>query len=253
MSMADTIFKKLTGGKTAPFSPPPTPPPYAQQGSSYTNKDFVENINFGQGDDFTGYFTDRETQSGTGRNFYQLTGSEEENNKYRIEQQYNKQRAYTDAAFSKGRESLNQQLKSVMSGFSDAENALARSGRAQRQTALDRETTLAGDLAASAGGRGYLKDYYSRSLSADTTRQLMAVDEQLGNTFAGLYTQRGMYEGDVQSRIGSTYFDQASIYQSLLGDQIAANMGAAPTQSQGKDYSGLYNLAGAGINFLAGL
>ena len=222
----------------------------------YTSTRPENELDFGSGSSFQGYFTNRNIDSSTGGSSFEFSGSEAENQRQRIEQQYNKQRAFTDAAFSQGRNYLRMQLDSVMKGYSDAESSLQRSGRSQRQTALDRETALAGDLAANTGGRGYLKDYYSRSLSADTTRQLMAVDEQLANKFAGLYVNRGQAEGQAMAKVGTTYLDQAGTYQSLLAQQNNALAGHNTAQYQ-KDNSGFYSLLGsaaqaAGAYFGAG-
>ena len=162
----------------------------------------------------------------------------------RVEDKYNLQRLFTDVAFERGREDITRQLGAIGQGYDQAEGAVSRYGRSARQTALDREQGLAGELSARSGGSSYMYDYYRRSLSADTTRALQAVDEELAGLFAGLYTQRGLAEAGTLGNRAATYFQQADAYQSLLSQQLSAELGFAPGQSAPRDYSGLYSLAG---------
>lgn len=166
-------------------------------------------------------------------------------NLLRLQDKFNQQRLFTDVAFEKGREDISRQFGAIGQGFDKAEGALQRYGRSQRQTALDRETQLAGELSARSGGQSYLYDYYRRSLSQDTTRSLMQVDEQLGQLFAGLYTQRGLTEAGILGSRAGTYLQQADVYQSLLGQQVSAELGYAPGDQGPRDYSGIYELIGS--------
>lgn len=169
----------------------------------------------------------------------------------RIEDKYNLQRLYTDIQFEEGRKDITRQLGAVQQGYGQAENALSRYGRSAKQTALDRETQVAGELSARSGGRSYLYDYYRRGLAADTTRSLQAVDEELAGMFAGLYTQRGLAEAGIIGSRAASYFQQADTYQSLLAQQLAVEKGFAPGQSAPRDYSGLYDLFGSLANAAA--
>lgn len=164
---------------------------------------------------------------------------------WQIQDRYNQQRLFTDVAFEKGREDLTRQLAAVQGGYGKAENALSRYGRSQKQTALDRETELTGELSARSGGQSYMYDYYRRSLSNDTTRSLQAVDDQLSQMFAGLYTQAGIAEGGILGNRAGTYLQQADAYQSLLAQEGAEKLGFAPGQSAPTDYSGFYNFLGS--------
>lgn len=164
---------------------------------------------------------------------------------HRIVDAINLQRGFTDTSYANVRDLIGAQAGSIGRGFDEAQNYVGQFGQNARRQALEREDQLAAQYQGQTGGRSYAYDYARRGLSADTTRALSAIDEQIGQLYSGLALQRAGQESGIYGNLATTYLQQLDTYQQLLAQQFSLLGGYAPESSGGRDYSGLYNLAGS--------
>lgn len=166
---------------------------------------------------------------------------------HRILDQTNLQRLYTDQSYDRFRGALGEQLGEVDRGFAEAFGYADKQGGLARRRTLDRETQLASEISARSGGRGYAEDYMRRGLAADTSLQLAQIDEGIARMYSDLALGRTGARTNVLGSLAQSYLGQADDFFNLYQSEQALLQGHPALMQKQRDYSGLYNLIGAGL------
>jgi hypothetical protein len=163
---------------------------------------------------------------------------------------FNLQRQFADQSYGKYRDVLDAQGDVINQGFEEAYGYAGKQGQVARKTTLDREKRLAAEISARSGGRGYAADYARRGLADQTSLQLAAIQESTARLYSSLALGRTNAQANVLGNIAQSYTQQADDYYAYLsGEQNS--LGGQGIQAKGeRDYSGLYDLAGAGLSAL---
>jgi hypothetical protein len=149
-------------------------------------------------------------------------------------------------------------LLAIKGGFGEAKSELGRVGRGSRQSILDRETALGGNLRQQFVDSGFADPgntqniNLQRGLAADTNRRLTELDSSLAGLFSDLATRRAGAEAGARGNLASFFGQQGQIQQGIerqRTDFLTGNFGGGQGGASGpSDFSGL----GQGLGGLFG-